>query len=362
MKKLFLLLLSLVLVVNITGCTTEEVEDKEKAVLLLSGPKNDGGWFQNAYEGFMEVVEKYDLEYTYVENIKPADFETNFRNYADLGYDVIFSHGYEFGEAASIVAPDYPDTTFIALSSPIGGAEDEGPANLVSGNFKADDMGILIGNGILAIAEEMKANGEAQTFGIGYVASLEISALTLTGDGVRYAIKDAPEGMFEYVEVYTWDGSDSAKATSSTNNFLNQFSDKDFIFMIGNNNETTTTVANVCNAQENCRFIGTNSDYASRDSIDPQALFSVSVAGGAYMFMYDNYANGTLKSMAYPMGVNENLSINYAPTFTSESGMYGPEAKSAMDDIIARVNDGANLGDELFTWCESSKECTTYKE
>ena len=76
-------------------------EEAPKAAMLMSGPINDGGWNQQAYEGLMLLKDELGYEVAYTELVKKAEQKSLFRNYAKKGYDLIFGHGFEFADAVT---------------------------------------------------------------------------------------------------------------------------------------------------------------------------------------------------------------------------------------------------------------------
>lgn len=85
--------------------------EKLKVALLLPGSIGDAGWNANAYKGLQQIqAEGYETAYT--ESIPIPDIEAAFRGYAEQGYNLIIGHGFEFGEPALKVAPDFPNTFF----------------------------------------------------------------------------------------------------------------------------------------------------------------------------------------------------------------------------------------------------------
>lgn len=85
-----------------------------KVALLLSGPINDGGWNQDAYEGLMGLKDK-GAEVSYTENVKPNEIENNLRTYAKNGFNFIIGHGFEYGDALTKVADEFPDVKFLQI-------------------------------------------------------------------------------------------------------------------------------------------------------------------------------------------------------------------------------------------------------
>lgn len=126
-ERKFLILISLFILLSMVGCggngqteieppkeqesVKETKKDSLSIALLLPGPINDASWNAAAYEGLMRL-EKKGHEVTYTENVPVPNIEEAFRNYAEQGYDLIIGHGFEFGEPALRVAPQFPDTWF----------------------------------------------------------------------------------------------------------------------------------------------------------------------------------------------------------------------------------------------------------
>ena len=91
--------------------TQTSTQGTMKIALLLPGSISDGGWNASAYEGLMKLKDKgYEVAFT--ENIPVPNIEETFRNYAEKGFTLIIGHGFEFGEPALRVAPQFPNTKF----------------------------------------------------------------------------------------------------------------------------------------------------------------------------------------------------------------------------------------------------------
>ena len=107
---------TLLSLVSVSGsCEDEVVEPKLRVAVLHFGIIEDLGW---TYEGHLGA-EKMAHKLPYVELIERenAFVGTNtsdvLREYAEDGYDLIFCHSYNFGEAIAEVAPEYPGTIFM---------------------------------------------------------------------------------------------------------------------------------------------------------------------------------------------------------------------------------------------------------
>jgi basic membrane protein A and related proteins len=125
-KNVAKLLIVVLLLTLLAACGTPkatEVPTKEAAkplrvAAVFPGAINDQGFNQTGYDGLMEIKTKYGAEVAYGEKVAVADFVNTYRDFADQGYDVIIGHGFEFGDIALQVAPDYPNIKFIVDSNP----------------------------------------------------------------------------------------------------------------------------------------------------------------------------------------------------------------------------------------------------
>lgn len=118
MKKIVTIISVLLLSFSITmvfvggpkGAPEAAAKEIEVA-LLLPGSIGDAGWNANAYKGLKEIEAKgYKTAYT--ESIPISDIEAAFRGYAEDEYTLIIGHGFEFGDPALKVAPDFPEIHF----------------------------------------------------------------------------------------------------------------------------------------------------------------------------------------------------------------------------------------------------------
>ena len=87
-----------------------------KVALVTDALFSDGGWGASAYNASQVLKDKYGLELTTQENIAIPDIEPTLRDAADAGADIIFAHGFEWGDPALKVAKDYPNTKFVVFT------------------------------------------------------------------------------------------------------------------------------------------------------------------------------------------------------------------------------------------------------
>ncbi len=148
--------------------------DALTVAMLMPGPINDQGWNAKAYEGLMAIEEQLGAEVTFTENVQASDYEELFRGYAELGYDMILGHGFQFVDAAMAVAPQYPDSFFVITST---SAHQE--PNLCGLQNKNDEMGFLAG---------VVAALETETGVVGSVGGAELPPITAYQDGFEAGV------------------------------------------------------------------------------------------------------------------------------------------------------------------------------
>jgi len=88
-----------------------------KVAMVLPGPINDKGFNQSGYDG-LKQCEADGAQINYQEKTPVPDFEKAFETLAQSN-DMVIGHGFEFGEIAHKVAPDFPDTDFVVTSNPL---------------------------------------------------------------------------------------------------------------------------------------------------------------------------------------------------------------------------------------------------
>jgi basic membrane protein A len=133
-----------------------------KAALLTSGPVNDGGWNTQAYEGLLMLRDDLNYEIAFTESVQQADQADIMRDYAKKGFDLIIGHGFEFGDALTTVAAEYPDIKFFQV-----GGEAVGE-NLASARFRTGELGYLAGKLAAMVTKSNK---------IGFVGAMEIPTI-----------------------------------------------------------------------------------------------------------------------------------------------------------------------------------------
>jgi basic membrane protein A len=110
-----------------------------RVALLTPGPLSDQSWNSGAYQGLMRIKDSLGAEVSHIQTKTPAEFEENFRQYGAQGYSLVFGHGFEFQDAATRVAPEFPKTIYVTTSGTTAGP------NLAGMSFGFADASYLAG-------------------------------------------------------------------------------------------------------------------------------------------------------------------------------------------------------------------------
>jgi len=117
-RRFYILAISaaILLLVSASGSfEDEDAEPKLRIAILHIGPIEDLGWTYEGHFGAEKMVQ--ELPYVELVERENAFIGPNtsdlLREYGEDGYDLIFCHSYNFGEAIAEVAPEYPGTTFM---------------------------------------------------------------------------------------------------------------------------------------------------------------------------------------------------------------------------------------------------------
>lgn len=168
-----------------------------RVAMLTSGPINDDGWNQTAYEGLL-ALEAAGAEIANTENVAQADQLDLIRSYADQGFNVVIGHGFEYGDALTTAAEEYPDVSFIQ----VGGiaANDH---NIVSYVFQPGEGGYAAG----ILAGLMIESGK-----LGGVGAVEIPTIAADFTAFLQAAQKVNPNVTDVPVAYTGSWVDIPKA------------------------------------------------------------------------------------------------------------------------------------------------------
>jgi basic membrane protein A len=292
-----LVLICVVLTIALLGCApaaapTEAATDApelakvHKVAMVTSGPTNDHGWHQNALEGVTAISEKYGWEMAYSESVSAAQQANVLRQYAQQGYDLIFAHGYEWGDPLKAVAPDFPETMFVQINATTEGS------NIVGTNFRFGELGYFAG---------MAAGLMTQNNKIGIVAAQDAPQVTADTDTLRDgALAVNPNADVSVSFVGSWD--DVVKGQQVSQAQIDR--GVDVLVIIG---DAFAPPAIKLAQEKGILAIGGWSGDAHDLAPDTVITSAVQDVPGVYMGIADQFEAGTLKgNTTFVSGFAEN--------------------------------------------------------
>ena len=180
-KKLLALLLAGAMVGSLlTGCgskekteeTSVESNDTYKIAMITNAAINDGGWNSTCYANVTEAATAMDWETAYADNVAQTDYVNMFREYANMGFSIIFAPGNEYTDAIKEVAPDFPNVSFVLLNG------DFSDTNVTSVLPDATQIGYLAG---------AMAGLVSKTNNIGFIGGMELTTTMQKLEGFEKA-------------------------------------------------------------------------------------------------------------------------------------------------------------------------------
>jgi basic membrane protein A len=91
-------------------------EKNLRIAFLTDGLFSDAGWGAFGYNAAQALQEEYSHVVDFKENVPISMIENTLREYAKAGYDLIISHGFEWGEPSIKIGKDYPKTKFVIFT------------------------------------------------------------------------------------------------------------------------------------------------------------------------------------------------------------------------------------------------------
>jgi basic membrane protein A and related proteins len=324
MKKGLIVLLILLIVTPVLfagGKQEAEKSDQLKIAAMLPGPINDGGWNTLMYNSLMHQKEVFGADVAYTEQTPAADYEEIFRGYADAGYDVIFGHGFEFGDVAKKVAPDYPDTTFIINSTNIS-------QNPNLGSFLVYDFQAGFVQGVVAAIV-------TNTGVVGFVGGMEIPPIVNQGKGFVAGAKYInPDIDAKY--LLTGSFYDIAKAKEMTRSLIAQGAD----IVVADSDEGNHGIIEAAE-EGGALVIGCSGDlYETVPEARDVVLTSVTedMPEGHELVIRD-IIEGRFVPKNYLIGFAEDA-VHLAP-FRDKESLLSAEQKAKINEVVKALRDGS---------------------
>ncbi len=111
-----------VLALGVAGLAPATVQAESMKVAGIFETPIEEPWVKQIHEALLKGRDELDIDYTWSESVKSADFSRVMREYAEKGYKLIMGDAFGAERIARRVARDYPDTAFV-FGSGIGPAD-----------------------------------------------------------------------------------------------------------------------------------------------------------------------------------------------------------------------------------------------
>ncbi|AIG97765.1 MAG: hypothetical protein XD40_1602 [Archaeoglobus fulgidus] len=176
-----------------TQTTTTETASEKKlsAAFVYVSPIGDAGWTYSHDLGRQYIERVYGVKTAYAENVaEGGDDERVIREFAEQGYDVIFTTSFGFMDATITVAKDFPNTIFMHCS----------------GYKTAKNVGTYFGRMYQArYLSGLVAGAMTKTNKIGYVAAVPIPEVIRGINAFALGVKKVnPDAKIYVVWTGTW--------------------------------------------------------------------------------------------------------------------------------------------------------------
>lgn len=327
MKKIVLsmvaVLMSLVMLASVCLAegTTEagtEAEGKHiKVALCLTGPANDNGWCQLAYDGLVAAQKKYGIDISYTENLQTTDMEAALNDYAAQGYDLIIGLGFQFGDPAMTVAQKYPNTDFVVFE---GNVEAD---NVLSCQIANQESRHLLGY----LAAKLSKSGI-----VGFVAGPAQPSIIKPAEAFKLGAKTAnPEikVMTTYLDSFT----DVDMAKEAAIAMLDSGAD-----VIGHGANTAGTGAIKACEERGALAMGAASDQnaLAPDTVVCSDMYSY---GDVLLKIVEQTMKGEFKGGQHMYGFADGV-VNLAPYHSFEDKI-PDDVKKEIEDLKQQIIDGS---------------------
>ena len=294
-----------------------------KVGFVYVGPVGDLGWTYAHDQGRLALEEAIpNVETGYQENVpeNPADAERVIRQFAQDGYDVIFTTSFGYMDPTINVAQDFPDTTFIHISG------FKTAPNVGTGFGKIEEPRFVSGQLAGAMTESNQ---------IGYVAAFPIpevirgiNAFTL---GVR---KVNPEATVRVVWTNTWFNPQTERQAAEA--LLDGGAD-----VIAQHQDT----AGPQQAAEDRGLYGVGYN-ADMSPLAPDAVLTSAIWnwGPYYIDIVESVINGTWESEQYWGGWQDGV-VDMAPV----ADFVPDDIRATIEEEVARFKSGEETIFTIFT-------------
>ena len=264
--------------------------DAFRVALLTPGSIADGGWNAGAYEGLQQIRATLGADVRHVETRTPAEFEEGFRDFAGRGFDLVFGHGFEYQEAAAVVAAEFPETVFITTSG------NTTRANVAPMVFELEQAIYLCG----FLAGRLSQSGM-----VGLVGGIDLPSIRSTFIAFRAGAEAARPGI-AVREVFIGNFDDTAAAREAARALLEEGAD----LLLHQANDAGRGVFRAVNdrAAEGARVFAFGTNRNQNDMAPRVVLASATLdIPAAFVAVAERVANGSFEAHPLRLGMAEGI-------------------------------------------------------
>ncbi|WP_274939726.1 BMP family protein [Chordicoccus furentiruminis] len=326
MKKLIAIGLSAMMTMSMTSVaamadsSAAEAPDVDlsgkKICLILPGSIDDQGWNATNNAGAEAAEKELGVKIDVVESVPAEEYESTFVEYGEKGYDLIMAAGSQFDEAATTVAPDYPDSLFCVINGQAAESDNQCPVfpKEYEGSYLAGIMaGYATTNGQFATM-----GGESNEPMVKLLDTYEAMATKIAGDrGISGA-----KATRSFVNSWT----DVSATKDLTSSMIDNGADTVFCY----SNEGTSGAIQAAE-EKGAKFIG----FSSNKNDESDCVYG-SVAmdwANVYPTIVKNVISGAWTGETQ-IGVKEGV---FAVDYTDQCS---DECKAAVDQAVKDITDG----------------------
>ncbi len=306
----FLMLAAVLVILSAGGCSPKEKnigkagDTPPQMVAILPGMIEDQSWNKINYEGILKCRETLGVNLECVEDVAESDFESVLRKYASEGYGLIMAAGAQFDNVVSVVAQEFPKTTFCVVNGSFCDGRNVAP--VFPKEYEASYLASIIAGNVT----------ESGTFGIiaGYPNTpmenlldvYEKNALEIAG---RRGINN-PQALRSYAN--SWSNVELGRKMAEQ--MIDSGADTLFIYA----NEVGLGCIQAAK-EKNVKVIGFSDN---QNDLGP-GIVSASICfdfGSLYSWTVSQYLDGELKgNRVHEVGIQEGIFVPVYPDGTSET-------------------------------------------
>jgi basic membrane protein A len=185
--------------------------------LALTGPKNDRGFYQSAYEGLVTATKANNYNDSVVDNLEDPQDRLEAMKNLSADNELVIGGGAEFIDAATTLAPQFPDVEYVVLTGVTDGKVENVHAYVPRQGVPAYIAG--------AVGAELSKSNH-----VGFVGGLEIPP-TEASDKAFEAGAEAQKQGVKYSATTVGTFNDPAKAKEAAKAQIAAGADQLFAFL-----------------------------------------------------------------------------------------------------------------------------------